>query len=215
MEWSYELLAEPERALLRRLSVCAGGFSLEAAQAIGATDHADEMDVLEVLGRLVDKSMVQLERPAGAARYRLLETVREFVRGKLVEAGEADAARRRHATFYLGLAERGDPELRGPKQASWLDRLEAEHDNLRAALEWSLSQEKDEAGLRLAGALSGYWHGRGYLSEGREWLDARHAASRGHMDAIIDPLETRRVLAFALEVAMARGHREHLVLETL
>ena len=171
MDWSYDLLSGPERTLLRALSVFAGGFTLEAAQALGASDQADEMDVLELLGRLVDKSMVQLETPAGSARYRLLETVREFARVKLAESGEADAARRRHAAFFLGLAERAEPELRGPRQASWLDRLEAEHDNFWAALEWSLGQQTDDTGLRLAVALAGYWHARGYLTEGREWLE--------------------------------------------
>ena len=171
MEWSYDLLSEPERALLRCFSVFAGGFTLEAAQGLGATDHLDDMDVIELIGRLVEKSMVLLEKREGAARYRLLETVRHFVRTKLVEAGEADAARHRHAAFFLDLAERAEGELRGPGQAEWLDRLETEHDNLRAALEWSLSQDADDTGLRLAAALSGYWHGRGYLSEGREWLE--------------------------------------------
>jgi len=205
MEWSYDLLAEPERALLRALSVCAGGFSLDAAQAIGATDHADEMDVLELLGRLVDKSMVQLEKPAASARYRLLETVRDFVREKLVEAGEADAARRRHAAFFLGLVRRAEPELRGPRQASWLDRLEADHDNLRAALEWSLSQERDETGLCLATALSGYWHGRGYLSEGREWLERaqRHGDER--------PAAFANVLVAAARLAFAQDDFERAV----
>lgn len=197
MEWSYDLLSEPERALLRRLSVFAGGFTLEAAQALGAAEHADEMDVLELLGRLVDKSMVQLDKPAGAARYRLLETVREFVRAKLVEAGEADAARRQHATFFLGLAERAEPELRGPKQASWLDRLEVEHDNLWAALEWSLGQETDDTGLRLAAALSGYWHGRGYLSEGREWLERAQRHGCEGSAAFAKVLEGAARLAFA------------------
>ena len=197
MEWSYDLLSEPERALLRRLSVFAGGFTLEAAQALGATDRADEMAVLELLGRLVDKSMVQLERPTGAARYRLLETVRDFVRDKLVEAQEADSARRAHAVFFLGFAERAAPELRGPRQASWLDRLEAEHDNLRAALEWSLSQEHDETGLRLAAALAGYWHGRGYLSEGREWLERAQQHGGEERAAFPKALEGAARLAFA------------------
>ncbi|HLW46283.1 MAG TPA: tetratricopeptide repeat protein [bacterium] len=197
MEWSYDLLAESERALLRRLSVFAGGFTLEAAQALGATDQADEMDVLELLGRLVDKSMVQMEKPTAAARYRFLETVREFVREKLVDAGEADAARRRHATFFLALAERAEPELRGPGQASWLDRLETEHDNLRVALEWSLSQDKDETGLRLAAALAGFWHGRGYLNEGREWLERAQRQGNDTSAAFANVLVGAARLAFA------------------
>jgi predicted ATPase/DNA-binding SARP family transcriptional activator len=171
MDWSYDLLPEPERALLRRLSVFAGGFTLEAAQAVGAREAIDEMDVLNLLARLVDKSMVLLEKQPLKVRYRLLETVREYIRNKLVEAGEADAARRQLGRFFLGLSEEAESELRGADQAVWLDRLEAEHDNLRAALEWSLGQEADDTGLRMAAALSGYWHARGYLSEGREWLE--------------------------------------------
>ena len=197
MQWSYDLLSEPERALLRALSVFAGGFTLDAAQVLGASDRVDEMDVLELLGRLVDKSMVQLEQAGGSARYRLLETVRDFVRVKLVEAGEADAARRRHAAFFLAFAERAEPELRGPRQASWLDRLEAEHDNFWAALEWSLGQPVDGTGLRLAAALAGYWHGRGYLTEGREWLERALRPHREGSPAYTKVLEGAARLAFA------------------
>lgn len=197
MEWSYDLLSDPERALLRALSVFAGGFTLEAAQALGASDQADDIDVLELLGRLVDKSMVQLETAAGSGRYRLLETVRDFARVKLVESGEADAARRRHAAFFLALAERAEPELRGPRQASWLDRLEAEHDNFWAALEWSLGQPSDDTGLRLAVALAGYWHGRGYLTEGREWLERATRLGRETSPVYARVLEGAARLVFA------------------
>ncbi len=181
MDWSYDLLAESERALLRRLSVFAGGFGLEAAQAVGAGEQTDEMDVLELLGYLVDKSMVLLEKHGGVVRYRLLETVRDYARAKLVEAGEADAARRQHGSFFLRLVEDAEPELRAAHQVAWLDRLEVEHDNLRAALEWFLGLESGEAGSRMAVALAGYWHGRGYLSEGREWLE--RALKHGARDA--------------------------------
>ncbi|HKX19504.1 MAG TPA: tetratricopeptide repeat protein [bacterium] len=197
MEWSYDLLSDPQRRLLCALSVFAGGFTLEAAQALGASDQADEMEVLELLGRLVDKSMVQLETPAGSARYRLLETVRDFARVKLAESGEADAARRRHAAFFLRLAERAEPELRGPRQASWLDRLEAEHDNFWAALEWSLGQQTDDTGLRLAVALAGYWHGRGYLTEGREWLERALRVGSEAGAVYAKALEAAARLAFA------------------
>ena len=226
MEWSYDLLSEPERALLRALSVFAGGFTLAAAQAIGASDRADEMDVLDLLGRLVDKSMVQLEQAGGSARYRLLETVRDFARVKLVETGEADAARERHAAFFLALAERADPELRGPRQASWLDRLEAEHDNFWAALEWSLGQQTGDTGLRLAVALAGYWHGRGYLTEGREWLERALRLGREAAPAYAKALEGAARLAFAQDdfaravaimdtavpLARARGDAQALML---
>jgi predicted ATPase/DNA-binding SARP family transcriptional activator len=204
MDWSYDLLSEPERALLRRLSVFAGGFTLEAAEAVGAGEHADEMDVLELLGHLVDKSMVSLEKQTGAVRYRLLETVRDYIRAKLVDAGEADTARRQHANFFLRLAELAEPELRGAAQAGWLDRLEAEHDNLRAALEWSLSQESGITASRIAVALSGYWHGRGYLSEGREWLE--RALRHGGTDA-----PSSMVLIAAARLAFAQDDFERAV----
>ena len=226
MEWSYDLLSEPERALLRALAVFAGGFTLEAAQALGASDQADEIDALELLGRLVDKSMVQLETAGGGARYRLLETVRDFARVKLVESGEADAARRRHAALFLALAERAEPELRGPRQASWLDRLEAEHDNFWAALEWSLGQQTGDTGLRLAAALVGYWHGRGYLTEGREWLERAIRLGREASPAYAKVLEGAARLAFAQDdfepavailekavpLARARGDTQALML---
>jgi predicted ATPase/DNA-binding SARP family transcriptional activator len=226
MEWSYDLLSEPERSLLRALSVFGGGFTIEAAQALGASDQTDEMDVLELLGRLVDKSMVQLETAAGSARYRLLETVREFVRVKLAESGAADAARRRHAVFFLGLAERAEPELRGPRQASWLDRLEAEHDNFWVALEWSLGQPSDDTGLSLAASLAGYWHGRGYLTEGREWLERALRLGSAAGPAYAKVLEGAARLAFAQDdfgraiaimdeavpLARARGDAQRLML---
>jgi len=167
MDWSYDLLPEPERILLGRLSVFVGGFAVEAAQTIGAGDDVDDVDVLNLLAQLVDKSMVLMEAP----RYRLLETVREYIRSKIVESGDAVNTRRRHSAFFVGLARQGEPELRKADQAAWLDRLEAEHDNLRAALGWLFSLPEEDAGVTMAAALSGYWHARGYLSEGRGWLD--------------------------------------------
>jgi predicted ATPase/DNA-binding SARP family transcriptional activator len=202
LDWSYDLLSEPERALLRRLCVFAGGFTLDAAQAVGAGEGADDMDVLQVLGSLVDKSMIVLEHQEGAARYRLLETMREYVRAKLVEGGEADAAWRAHAEWFLRLAVAAEPELRGANQAAWLDRLEAEHDNLRTALGWWLSQEDDDAGPHMAAALSGYWHARGYLSEGREWL----ARARGRGGPAIPSYQM--VLTGAAQLAFAQDDFE-------
>jgi predicted ATPase/DNA-binding SARP family transcriptional activator len=220
VDWSYDLLVEPERALLRRLSVFAGGFTLEAAQVVGAGAHSDDMDILKLLGHLVDKSMVLLDQQTGAGRYRLLETVREYLRAKLVEAGEADATRRRHANVFLRLAEEAEPALRGPGQAAWLDRLEAEHDNLRAALEWSLGQESDNTASRIAVALVGYWHGRGHLREGREWLERARRHRRRDAPSLGRVLIGAGRLAFAQDdfesaatsmeeaVALARAGRD-------
>ncbi|HEU5098754.1 MAG TPA: BTAD domain-containing putative transcriptional regulator [Roseiflexaceae bacterium] len=172
IDWSYALLAEPERALFRRLSVFAGGWMLEAAESVctGAGLAGDE--ILEVLAHLVDKSLVVVEAQAGGeARYRLLETVRQYAWDRLCELGEAAAIRGQHAAYYLALAEAAEPKLRGPQQCVWLDQLEQEQDNLRAALAWSCADEGDaQTGLRLMGALEWFWIYREHMSEGRRWL---------------------------------------------
>jgi non-specific serine/threonine protein kinase len=186
MDWSYELLSEAERVLLNRLSVFVGGWTLPAAEAVaGDTEGVSTSprrpaialaDVLGLLMRLVDKSLVVVEQE-GESRYGLLETVRQYGRDKLVESGDEERVRGRHLDFFLRLAEEAEPELKGPEQVAWLNRLEAEHDNLRAALEWSLKSGRAEGGLRLAGALWWFWFVHGYLSEGREWLE--EALSKG------------------------------------
>jgi predicted ATPase len=163
IDWSYDLLSPSERALLRGLSVFAGGFSLEAAEAVCEGEACSEEgdSVLDVLARLVDKSLVvselvEIEEPGRgrqlAARYRLLETIREYAAGKRNEAGETTTIRTRHRNWYLRLVESAEPELRGPHQATWFDRLESEHDNLRVALDWSRAEGERgiEIGLRLA-----------------------------------------------------------------
>jgi non-specific serine/threonine protein kinase len=187
IDWSYNLLSEAERALLRRLSVFAGGWILEAAEAICADlplpparggreragvrvsgIHPDE--TLDLLTHLVDKSLVVMECEGGEGRYRLLETVRQYARDKLLESGEAADLRGRHRDWYLSLAEQSEPELRRRDQVAWLERLEAEHDNIRAALEWSLGGGEVEAGLRIAGAIQWFWFLRAHRIEGHEWL---------------------------------------------
>src|SRR5205823_238803 len=134
----YNLLGEPERCLLRRLAVFVGDWSLEAAEVVCAGGDIDEREVLDVLGQLVDKSLVQLEKREVEERYRLLETVRQYGRDRLVEAGDVESVRNRHRDWFLRLAERGEPELIGPRQVKWLDRLEADLANFRAALAWCL-----------------------------------------------------------------------------
>lgn len=178
MDWSHDLLSEAQRALWRRLSVFIGGCALEAAEAVCSGEHVKETDVLDVLSQLVDKSLVIAETHDGEARYRLLETVREYGRERLVEAGEDGVVRTRHRDWYLRLAEQGERGLQGPEQSSWLERLETEHDNLRAALEWSNSDPAAaEPGLRLAGALYWFWWMGGYWSEGRRLLEGALAQS--------------------------------------
>ena len=202
IDWSYDLLTEPERVLLRRLSVFVGSWTLEAAESVccadegvggrvwgvgevsnpkpalestteagaGSTLYPD--DVLDLLSELVDRSLVQVDRGTdGAVRYRLLETIRQYAGERLQAGGEFDEARRQHQDWYVAMAEEAEPQLAGSDQDQWLRRLEAEHDNVRAALAWG---EVDLTGiqpaLRLAGAFWKFWHTRGHFSEGRERL---------------------------------------------
>jgi tetratricopeptide (TPR) repeat protein len=178
MDWSYGLLSEKERVVLRRLSTFAGGWTLEAAEAVCSGNGIDGTDVLDLLTQLVDKSLVVVETQGAEARYRLPETVRQYSLDRLMESEEAADVRRRHRDWFLGFAERAEPELRGPGLVAWLERLETEHDNLRAGLEWSRTEEDGaKAGLRLAGALYWFWFLRGYWSDGRQWLEVALAGS--------------------------------------
>ncbi|MGQ0549041.1 MAG: ATP-binding protein [Armatimonadota bacterium] len=179
MDWSYELLAEQERTLLRRLAVFAGGWTLEAAEAIYSEEGRDGegYEVLDLLSQLVDKSLVMGEEQDAEFRYRMLETVRQYGLDKLVESGEAEPVRGRHRDWCLRLAEQAEPELQGRKHKVWLGRLEREHDNLRAALEWSLERGDADIGLRLAGALWWLWFVHGHWREGRQWLERALSSS--------------------------------------
>jgi predicted ATPase/class 3 adenylate cyclase len=172
LDWSYDLLGEKERLLLQRLSVFAGGWTLGGAEAICSDKDCPEGEVLDVLTRLVDRSLVVVGELGQDTWYRLLETVRLYAREKLEEGGDAEAVRRRHRDWYMQFVETAEPELQGPALESWLRRLEAEHDNVRAALEWCRTSESNpEYGLRLAGAMWHFWEVRGYWTEGREWLE--------------------------------------------
>jgi non-specific serine/threonine protein kinase len=184
LEWSHELLGEPERKLFRRLSVFAGGLTLEAAEAVGAGDRIEQRDVLDLLSKLVDKSLVVTEASPGeegALRHRILEPIRQYGRERLEESGEAQEVRERHAEYYLALAEGADAqgadrELNAARPVAWLKQMESEHGNLRAALSWSLDMDDETGraarlGLRLAVALWWFWHTHDYLSEGRRYLE--------------------------------------------
>ena len=172
LDWSYDLLDEPERLLLRRLTVFAGGWTLEAAEAICAGEGIAPEAVLDLLAGLVNKSLVLLEEGRTGARYRLLETVRQYGREKLEAAGEAPRLRDSHLDWYLAFAEQAALRIGGAEREVWLERLEVELENLRTALHWSSMEEgRQEAGLRLAAALEDFWYIRGYASEGRRWLE--------------------------------------------
>ena len=180
MDWSHDLLDENDRVVFRRLAAFTGGFTLDAARAVCAdTDTEDGGDgrgpvtgpeVLVALGRLVDKSLVVVDEREGEARYRLLETVRAYAGDKLDAAGERAAVRERHLDHYLALAELSEPELEGADQDAWLVRLEADHDNFRAALDWGLGHPDPGRGRRLAAALVWLWYKHGHGHEGLDFM---------------------------------------------
>jgi non-specific serine/threonine protein kinase len=173
LDWSYALLSDSERKVLQRLSVFAGGCTLEAAEAVCVSEGVETNQVLDVLSHLVDKSLVVVDKSDGETRYRLLETIRQYAYQKLFESGYADQTRDRHLDYFLHWAEKAEPQLIGPEQLLWLNRFETEHDNLRAALEYGTSSEiPAEAGLRLAAAAGNFWRLHGYHSEGRMRLSA-------------------------------------------
>ncbi|HSL31720.1 MAG TPA: tetratricopeptide repeat protein [Anaerolineales bacterium] len=171
--WSYDLLAEDEQKAFRRLSVFVGGCTIGAIEAIFG-EEVGGVFVLDQIGSLLDKSLIrEVEGPTGEARFMMLELLREFGLEQLQASGEEQAIRRRHTNFYLALAEEAEARLESGEQAHWIHSMEQEHDNLRAALEWTrTAEDMSEHCLRLAGALGLFWETRGYFSEGRERLSA-------------------------------------------
>ena len=169
LDWSHDLLPMTERVLLARLSVFTGKFCLEDAEGVCSREGLPSGQIGVLLGRLVAKSLV-VSGPEAEPRYSLLETIRVYAGERLEQAGEVCSLRDRHANYYLALAERAETELAGPRQEQWFERLESEHANLRAALDWSLGHAETERALRLAGALVLFWRIRCYFSEGRESL---------------------------------------------
>ena len=188
LQWSYDLLAEAERALFRRLSVFVGGWDLEAAEAVGTGELVDADLVLDLLSALVNKSLALAEtQTGGGLRHRMLEPVRQFAREKLRESGEATDLRRQHAEHYLALAETAGPQLLGPDQGLWLRRLRTEFPNLREAQAWSLEpgEEEDRARvrLRLPAALWRFWTGRRF-QDGKLWLQTALERDPGGFPAV-------------------------------
>ncbi len=184
IDWSYDILDDSERSLFRRLAVFVGGWTLAAAEHVARAEmqsassgapHSQAsglpaLGILPLLSRLIDKSLVATLTKGEQTRYQFAETIREYARQKLVESGESDRMRDAHLSYFLGLAEEGEPSLYNAEQVFWLNRLELEHDNFRAALGWALECDKAEAGLRLASALGEFWERHGYLVEGSEWF---------------------------------------------
>ena len=170
--WSYDLLNPEEQAFFRRMAVFMGGFTLDAAEQVCSGGGDLMLDPLDIVTALVDQSLLrQEEGPDGEPRFLMLETIREYGRECLEAAGELEQIRRAHVEHFLALVEQAEPELTGPRQGWWLDRLEAEHDNLRAAFAWIEEQQEAEIGLRLGAALWRFWITRGHMIEGREHLE--------------------------------------------
>jgi predicted ATPase/class 3 adenylate cyclase len=196
IDWSYNLLSEPEKILFRRLAVFAGGWTLEAAEAVCAGEGIEAGDVLDLLDHLVDKSLVISVQDGPETRYRRLETIRQYAREKLAGSGEDTTYRDRHLAYFWKWVSDMEPGLRGPQQVELLNRLENEIDNLRSALEWA--QESDvEAGLQLASMLKWFWNLCGLSDEGAGWLENLLAFSK-KLATEIDPLlKARSLTVFA------------------
>jgi predicted ATPase/class 3 adenylate cyclase/tetratricopeptide (TPR) repeat protein len=201
IEWSYALLDEGEQLLFGRLAVFSGGRTLEAIEAICDAEGDLPMDAFDGVSSLLDKSLLrQEEGPNGEPRFVMLETIHEFAREKLRQSAEAEQIKRVHAEYFLTLAEEANPELKGPDQLQWLERLEVEHDNMRTALSWALERREAEVVLRLGGALWWFWSVRGYHSEGRRWLEEVLA-----MDGRGSPESRAMALAGAGTLASEQG----------
>jgi predicted ATPase len=217
IDWSYDLLTGQEKALLGRLCVFAGGWTLAAAEQVGAKESIEEWAVFDLLTSLADKSLALVEERGGSARYRFLETVRQYGRERLMESGEQEAVGKRHRDYFLAFAAAAEPQLIGADQGEWSARLEAEYENLRAGLEWSLGEGNATACLRFCGALWRYWWTRGHYAEGREWC-VRSLVAVGSKERTRERsavLTVAGILAnFQGDYASARAyHEESLMIE--
>jgi len=206
IDWSHDLLDDTDRVVFRRLAAFSGGFSLDAARAVCGASPLGEADVLVALARLVDKSLVVVEERAEEARYRLLETIRQYAGDRLEEAGETPAARDRHLDHFVALAAEAEPSLVDVDQDTWLARLEADHGNLRAALDWGLAQADPTRARQLASVLIWLWYLRGHTNEGVDYL--RRAIARAPDER--SPLQSL-LLAGVSAVSVASGQFDVLV----
>jgi predicted ATPase/class 3 adenylate cyclase len=201
IEWSYTLLDEGEQLLFARMAVFSGGRTLEAIEAICDAEGDLPVEAFDGVSSLLDKSLLRHEEgPNGEPRFVMLETIHEFAREKLEKSAEAEEIKRLHAQYFLTLAEGAYPELKGANQLQWLEKLEAEHDNMRAALTWALERKEVEVALRLGGALGLFWSVRGYQSEGRRWLEEALA-----MDGRGSPVSRAMALAGVGWLALQQG----------
>jgi non-specific serine/threonine protein kinase len=212
MDWSYELLPSSERLLLQRVSVFAGGWTINAAEATCTGDQIAASNILDLLQQLASKSLIVVHHHESAeARYWLLETVRQYASEKLGQSGEATAVRRQHHEWFMRLAEKAEPDLRGPRQVTALGRLDAELDNLRAGMEWCLGADGNPvSGLRTAVAMGLFWVVRAQLREGQQWVETLLRSASGAPPLLrAKALAWIGVLAWWLgDVAAIRGPSE-------
>jgi predicted ATPase/class 3 adenylate cyclase/Tfp pilus assembly protein PilF len=216
IEWSYDLLNEGEKQLFRRMAVFQGGRTLEGLEAVCNSEALQvygqlEIEVFDGAQSLLDKSLLgQREGSNDEPRFWMLETIHEYAREKLEESGEAAALQREHALYFMLMAEEAEPHLTGAQQQEWLERLEDEHDNIRAALRWAIESEepeKVEMGLRIAGAIWRFWLVRGYISEGREELSGLLERAEAEVTRIaVEGLEARRLGAYRAKALSAAGN---------
>ena len=219
LDWSYDLLSQPERTIFHRLAVFPGDFSLEAAETVCGSG---ERECFNLIAALVDKSLVGRSGAKGEPRFTMLEVVRAYALERLTESGALDTLRRGHADYFLRLAEIATTGIYGPAQLAWYDRLESEHDNLRAALHWMVeSPHADtELALRLTTALTEFWHSREYRAEARRWLDAAlergkstpPAARARALSALGYIVETPPVLEESVSLYRSLGDQEGMAL---
>ena len=208
IDWSHDLLDEPERILLRRLASFVGGWTLEAAEAVCAGDGLASDEILDLLSGLVTKSLVLTDEHGDETRYGFLESLREYATEKLRDAGEDASLRRRHRDWFLELAERAEPALDGPDSARWFGRLERERENLRAALGWCIEHDEVEPGLRLGGALTRFWEVRGPYREVRGVLADLLASPAAHEPAALIQAARAKALVAAAWLAMRQDNMD-------
>jgi predicted ATPase/class 3 adenylate cyclase len=215
IDWSYSLLSEPEQRLFRRLAVFLSGWTLEAAEVVCAGNGLEAAAVLDTLSRLVDKSLVLADETADETRYRRLETIRQYSREKFAVTDEVEALRDRHLAYYVQFCELAEVQLQGRESPRWTRRLEAEHDNIRAALQWGLARHPASA-LRIAGALQLFWNSSGYSAEGLRWT--QQALEQGEAPTPEDLAVKAKALCGLAFSYLSRGDNEraqHLAEESV
>jgi predicted ATPase/DNA-binding SARP family transcriptional activator len=206
LDWSYILLSEAEKQLFRRLSVFAGGWTLEAPETLGVVGGVEQDDILDLLSGLVDKSLVTAEgAEGGRTRYRMLEPIRQYALEKLEESGEVEDTKLAHALHFLDLAEEAESEVFGPGEVEWFDRLEGELDNIRVAFSWMVGDADPELGLRLAGALRLFWYVRTRYGEWRGLLE--EALTKG---GVASPAAQAKALVAVGWLAFGQGDLDRI-----